>query len=460
MYQRNYYQNKQSASGRRVPKKILLSLFAIFLVFILFYSVDMFIYRGKIYPNILAMSQDIGRKNPEQARQQLQPVAERMISRSIVIKHENQEINVIPSKDLGASIDVEALVQKAYSIARNGNLWNRLRDRSNLFRKEYQLSDFLFFNKTSFEDFNSNLQSQFEQVPENAVLDSGRIIPARIGLTIDRQELLFNIHQNMIDSVNTDRSQVIQVPVQLHQPEVTTSELLAQIGVKQPISTYETSLRDKEENTLYNIQKAAHQINGILLKPGEDFSFNRLIGTADQEDGYKKSTIIANGQFVSGYGGGVCQVSTTLYNAALLANLEIIERYNHSIYGDATNYVPLGRDAAIFYGYKDLKFRNSLEQQIAIFCEMKQDDLVVTMMGERSLDKVIKIISQDEKVHDYDVIEMKDENGTNSTNKVLQEGIPGYSIKTYRVIVDSDGEKIEFLSNDLYASVPRKVVVD
>lgn len=441
-------------------RTIVLSIIVFTLSLFLIYSVDLFIYREKIYPNVMVMGQEIGKMNKIQAKQILTPVTEKMLSNPIIIQHNGLEEKVVPQESLGASINIEQLINQAFSVARSGTLWHRLKERVSLIRQGYQMTGYLVFNKNSFEVFFSQLQSKIEQPPAEAVLKSGRIIPSRIGIQLDRQKLLLEMQRSITDSIKSDTASTVILPVNYQLPGFSTVELLAQIGVHQAISTYETSLQGKEENTLYNIQKASDEINGIILQPGDRFTFNQLIGPAEKEDGYKESTIIANGQFVSGYGGGVCQVSTTVYNAALLANLQIIERYNHSIYGDATNYVPLGRDAAIFYGYKDLRFRNALEQQIVIFCEIIENKLVAKILGERPLDKDIRIITQDEKIHDYDIVGIKRENSKYAENEVLQEGILGYSINTYRVIVDSQGERMEFISNDHYLSVPMKVVVD
>lgn len=421
---------------------------------------DLFFHRGKIYSNVIAISQEIGKMNRIQANQALSPVVERMVSKPLVISHNGLEMSLIPKEDLGASVNIEQLINEAYSVTRRGTLWNRLKERMVLLRQNYYLSGFLVLNKDKFDMFYTQLQSKIEQNPRDAELKSNRIIPSQLGIKIDRLKLLEQIQEKIIDSVHMETSSIIMLPVHYEEPTILTSELLAQIGVYETISTFETSLQGKEENTRYNIQKSSEQINGILLRPGESFSFNQLVGPAEKEDGYKESTIIVNGQFVNGYGGGVCQVSTTLYNAVLLANLQVIERYHHSIYGDATDYVPLGRDAAIFFGYKDLKFRNSLAQQIVIFSEIKGDKLVASIYGEKALDKRIKIITQDKRVHDFEIIKIRQEHNRDLENKILQEGIPGYSIKTYRVVIDAGKENIEFISHDNYISVPMKELVE
>jgi vancomycin resistance protein YoaR len=463
LYNRHYYHSKKPKNSSKILGKAFLILITLIVFFLLIYSIDSSIlYRGKIYPNVFALNQSIGGLKKDHAYQILQPVLDEIIVSPVLIDYKGWQLNVIPGENLGLFIDTEKLFNEAYSIGRKGTFLSKIKERTSLIRNAYQLRPSIKLNENIFESFYHELQIAVEQPSRDASFASERIIPARIGIKIDREHLLKDIENSIINSAQYDNPIIINLPVHYQEPEVSTKEILARIGVSETLSSYETSLLGKEKNTLYNIEKSAEEINGIIVKPGEVVSFNRLIGPADKGDGYKESTIIANGQFVSGYGGGVCQVSTTLYNAALLANLQIIERYNHSIYGKPTSYVSLGQDAAVFYGYKDLKFKNSLDQQIVIFSEVKTDRLIVTIWGEKMLDKEIRIINQDLTTYDYDVIEIKrEEQGTgNFASNVLQEGIPGYSVKTYRIIIDSSGEKMEFLSDDRYISVPAKIFID
>ncbi len=354
------------------------------------------------------------------------------------------------------------MINEAYSIGRRGSLFFRIKERLSLAKNNYYINPVIKFEENDVKSFFNGLKLNVEKSCEDAYSTSDRITPARIGIEIDREQLLRDIEKSMISSIDSEGPTVVSLPVSYHDPDVSTIDILNQSGFFQTISNYKTSLSGKEENTLYNIQKAAEEINGVIINPGEILSFNKIVGPAEKEDGYKESTIIANGQFVNGYGGGVCQVSTTLYNAAILANLQIVERYNHSIYDKPTNYVPLGQDAAVFFGYKDLKIKNSLDQRIVVFTEIKSNNLSVTIWGEKMLGKEIKIITQDLKTYDYDVLEVTRENVNifNFDNNVIQEGVPGYSIKTYRIILDSSGERMEFLSEDRYGSIPEKVLVD
>jgi len=421
----------------------------------------MLVHKGKNYSNVYAFEQDIGKLNKEQSEKVLSPIAQKLLNTPIRIKFDNYTKTIIPKDDLGATIDLAGLTNKAYAIGRQGNLWQRISDRLSLLRKSHRVNSYLDFNDSDYNALINLLKSEIEQPARDAYLEANRIVPSQVGIEIKKQELYEEINNNIFESIDAESTEVlVELPVSYDYPDVLTDNLLVEMGISKLISSFETSLQGKEENTLFNIKKASDQINGILLKPGDNFLFNQLVGPAEKEDGYKESTIIVNGQYTSGYGGGVCQISTTLYNAVLLANLQIIERYNHSIYGDATNYVPLGRDAAIFYGFKDLRFKNSLEQTIVIFSDIKEDRLITSIYGEKELSKNIEIVTRDEEVLDYDVMEVKRQNMEYIEDKVLQEGVPGYTIKTYRIIRDNQSEHMEFISNDQYLSVPMKIIVE
>ncbi len=128
---------------------------------------------------------------------------------------------------------------------------------------------------------------------------------------------------------------------------------------------YSFSTRFDEGNTArtHNIKLACEKINGVTLKSGEVFSFNATVGARTAERGFKQAKIIEDGKFVKGFGGGVCQVSTTLYNCALLSGLKICEQHAHSL---AVGYVPLSRDAMVSGSYCDLKFKNNRKSKIYI----------------------------------------------------------------------------------------------
>ena len=444
------YYSKKNNKGK--IRKILLYLIIIVVAVSLVDAVDIYRNRGKILPGVSAFGVELGGLKREEAREILQPIAAKIIDSPRILVFEDKEFKFIPHKELDAFIDLNRVVENTYAIARTGNIFKRIKDRIVVWRKGYEVPFRAEFNLQKFEDFQNRISSRINRSPGDAYLEGNRLIESRIGVKLDLEKFREEIAESL-KSLD-EKKYVLNIPVITVEPKITTQNILTELAINGELGRYSTSLENKEENTIYNIRLASEVINGILVKPQEIFSFNKYVGPAEKADGYKEGTIIANGVFVNGYGGGICQVSSTLYNAVLLANLPIVERYNHSVYGEATKYVPLGQDAAIFYGFKDLKFKNNSDHVIVIFSKVFRDTIQVSIFGGNE-DKVeVEIISKDKKVIDYQIIREKDSKLEAGQKRVVQEGVPGYQIKTYRIVRKDGEEKIEFLAEDTYKSVP------
>ncbi len=143
------------------------------------------------------------------------------------------------------------------------------------------------------------------------------------------------------------------------------------------IASYSSTLYDNQESRVFNISKACSSLNGKVIKSGEEFSFNNTIGPMGEENGFKKATgFDSNGKLIQISGGGMCQVSSTLYNVALLSNLEITERHAHS---RRVSYVPIDKDATIYYPTLDLKFINNTPNDLKITAENDNYSVTIRM---------------------------------------------------------------------------------
>lgn len=443
-----YYSKKKN---RGKIRKILLYLIIIIVVLSLVDAVDIYINRSKMLPGVSAFGVELEGLKKEETRDILQPIASKMIDSPRILVFEDKEFKFIPHKELDAFIDLNRVAEETYAIARTGSVFKRIKDRIVVWRQGYEVPFQAEFNPQKFEDFQNKISSLINRMPRDAYVKGNRIIESRTGVKLDLEKFKEEITES-INSLNEEKY-LFNLPVITVDPKITTQNILKDLAISGELGTYSTSLESKEENTIYNIKLSSEVINGILVKPQEIFSFNKYVGPAEKADGYKESTIIANGIFVNGYGGGICQVSSTLYNAILLANLPIVERYNHSVYGDATRYVPLGQDAAVFYGLKNLRFKNNSDNVIVIFSKVFRDTLQVSIFGGNEDKAEVEIISKDKKVIDYQIIREKDSKLEAGQEMVVQEGVPGYQIKTYRIVRKDGEEKIEFLAEDTYKSV-------
>ncbi len=148
------------------------------------------------------------------------------------------------------------------------------------------------------------------------------------------------------------------------------------------ISSFSTSLADQDDSVKKNISLACDRINGLVLKPGEIFSFNNTVGEGSIKNGFATGRVLYRDEIRYEPGGGLCQVSSTIFNALLLASCKIIERHRHF---QPVTYVPFGLDATIKYGKKDLRMKNLLDQNLYINSTMNDKSLIIIIKGDRKL---------------------------------------------------------------------------
>ena len=168
-----------------------------------------------------------------------------------------------------------------------------------------------------------------------------------------------------------------EIPLDITKPDITTDKL-GEEAFPEKLSSFSTRYDASNINRSTNIELSSSAINGKILLPGEQFSFNGVVGPRTKAKGYQMAGAYAAGELIETYGGGVCQVSSTIYNAVLYANLEIVERTNHS---SVVSYVDCGRDATVSYGSKDFKFKNPREYAIKLKAHASNGILTVEIWG-------------------------------------------------------------------------------
>lgn len=220
---------------------------------------------------------------------------------------------------------------------------------------------------------------------------------------------------------------------------------------KQPLgepclAKYSTDLKSRTRNQRHNAVLAAQFLDGSVIGPGETLSFNKAVGSWSRDVGYRKAPVSYNGQLIPSWGGGVCQTSTTLYNAALLAGLQIVERSPHRF---ATGYCPPGRDAAVAFGGIDLKLKNPYEFPVRISTRTEHGALSVALYGLRSVAKQ-KVFTE---IRDLTAPATFVANRERSRGHVRNSGKAGYEVATYR----TTSGKRELISVDTYPVVHRIV---
>ncbi len=203
-----------------------------------------------------------------------------------------------------------------------------------------------------------------------------------------------------------------------------------------------------------NLRIAAGKCDGLILAPGAEFNFDKAVGPRVSKNGFKMAGVISNGRVIPGMGGGVCQVSTTLYRAALLSNVKITERHNHSIY-EGIPYADRGLDAAIAWGSKNFRFVNTLGVPLLISCRGGNGRVHVAFHApSKPFDQVV-VATRNEKAIRFPVQKKKNARLKSGEKRIVRPGVTGYTIDAYRIVTSGGMSREEKLSSDNYLMFPQ-----
>jgi len=275
--------------------------------------------------------------------------------------------------------------------------------------------------------------------------------PAESGWAADLDKLISDIQKVPLSDVPY-RLGIPMVEV----PASVTTEAVRSLAFDTVIGECTTKFAVTEKNRSANLTVAAKALDRKVIGPGETFSFNDTVGPRESGTGYKDAYVIINGKYVQGTGGGVCQVSSTLFNAVLLGNLEIVERMPHAV---AVSYVPQGQDATVNYPNIDFKFKNNTASLIYLRTEITPGILTLRIWGKKT-DKSVRIERQVEKEVAYKTEKRLDPKLASGRIVQEQAGTKGITVNTWRVIRDGTGnETKQFLSRDVYDPVKRILCV-
>ena len=246
------------------------------------------------------------------------------------------------------------------------------------------------------------------------------------------------------------------IPLKVTKPSKTT-DMLGEEAFPDRLATYSTTYDPSNYNRTTNLRLSTAKISGVVLMPGEEFSYNKTLGKRTAASGYKPAAAYVGGKVVNEYGGGICQTSSTLYNSVLLANLEVTSRTNHCY---VSSYVPVSRDATVSWGTLDFKFKNNRKYPIKIRAYCSNGIVKVDILGVKQDDDCeIVIESKVTASIKYSTQYEEDSSFENGKEKVIQNGVNGCVGEAYKVI-KKDGKIISrtLISRDRYSSKPKIVV--
>lgn len=248
----------------------------------------------------------------------------------------------------------------------------------------------------------------------------------------------------------TDEGVQFTIDLIITLPQVTTEQVLKDL-FKEEIATFTSYYKTSEVQRTENVRLSAEFINGTILMPGQEFSYNTVVGERSLDRGFQVAKVYQSGKVVDGLGGGICQTSSTLYNAVLYADLEIVERRNHSL---PVSYVKLGRDATVVYGTTDFRFKNNQKTPIKIEAKASGGVLTVKILGFEPLAKNVTLETETVKVLPFTETIIEDTTIPVGSSQIVTKGSTGYVVKTYK-ITKENGVEIDrkLISTDTYAPI-------
>lgn len=403
---------------------------------------------GRIFPGVSIEGVPVGGLTPAEAAEALGPAVQAALSRTMVL-HLATEEAVFTHAELGLRPAAGAAVQRAFSIGREGWWWQRVATRLRLALGGASVPLRYELDRRALRRLIASLSREISPVPVDAevAVVRGQVIlvrPGRPGRSLDTEATVLRIAA-AITAGATDADAAVAVT----DPVFSTAEAEALRGVLARVTTVVAA----NPNRTYNIELAAFAVSGRLLPPGAVFSYNAAVGPRTQERGFRPAPVLIDGELVPGDGGGICQVSSTLYNVAVLADLEILRRANHS---RPVPYLPMGRDATVVYDTLDLRFRNTSGHHILLWAEVRGRELIVTAFGTPPAGRTVEIVTEAKEIEPPEGTVTKEDPELDEGTVVVRDPLPGYRVTTRRVVV-MDGIEVrrDVVGTSLYRPVPR-----
>ena len=399
-------------------------------------------FEGKIHKNIYVRDIDISNLTREEAKNKINKIIE---SNNSFILNLSENKYVFLKEDIDVDYNVDDLIETAYGIGRNEGIISNIKTIGNLRLGKKIILDYrITYDEKKLNKYLMELNKKIYKKPKNASIriNNGQIIitKEKNGYKLNKDKLKNTLVEKI---VNMDCSEEI-IPIITIKP-VYLYEDLSKIDTV--LGRFETYFNSQNYNRSTNIKLAASATTNILLNQGEVFSFNSNIQNSNISKYLKEAPVIINGKSEKGRGGGMCQVSSTIYNAALYSGMSIISVRNHSI---PSPYIEKGRDATVSGGIIDLKFKNNYKTPVYIYNQVMGNKIVCTIYGNKRDKQDIEIITEITDEINNRIIRKNSEKYDLGVKTIEQEGRKGYKVKTYRVYKNDFGNKSEYIGESYY----------
>jgi vancomycin resistance protein YoaR len=433
-------------------KKVLIIFGLLFVLTVTLFFVFPFYWRishrSSIFQNIYLEEIPIGGLSIKEAHTKITKIKAKKTFK-LYFKHQHWEF---AASKLGIKPDLQATVKKAYRYSRSPGIASNI-DLIGLFLSKQNLHASYSIDDDKLKGLLSNLSkiinrpaldAQIKAVPSKV-----RIEPEQTGYVLNKERSIKIIKLALKRGEWSSRLVVEKIPVKI------TSQQLKSLKITAHLSRFSTSFNPIDKNRLNNIILASEAIDNTIIQPNKVFSFNQVVGPRQTERGYKTATVIRNVNLSKGVGGGICQVATTLYNAALEAGLPIIERKVHSTFIKA---YPLGRDATVTEKRADLKIGNNTDGAILIKSQVINNKIIFDIYGYPDKRKNFFSKPVVTKYVPFRIIEKTNPDLPSGVKIVAQQGVAGRTVTLERYV--KRGKKLLFQEKITSRYLPRPEIIE
>lgn len=362
----------------------------------------------------------------------------------------------IPCASAGLTYDFNGSVWRAARVGRQGGIIRRFRDRQIAKDRGVNIPLTAHYNLASLKYVLVNgAKERFASPPKDArIIEKGGMLYKYREVAGTAIDIKATLHRAVVAPI-AEPAGMIDLPVVLSSasPRVTLADI---DPIDTELAAHTTTYHTYERSRSHNLIKAAEAVDGTLVKSGEEFSYNQIVGPRLKKTGYLDAKIFVNGKIEDGTGGGICQVSSTLYYAALLSGVKIKQRNHHSM---VVRYVPAGLDATVSYGALDFKFLNTLKFPIYIQMKAGGGRLSAKLYGAASDKKTVRIVRHVGRSIPYGFQTAVNLRMKPGSRRITERGINGCSVTVNRIIEEGGKKRVELVSNDRYQPHPALVQV-
>lgn len=444
-----------SAKTTRIVYSLLIA--TVIILPLVFFSSGFFASASeKVLPGIEVMGIDLGGLNKTEGLAKLAELEKNLRATRVVLRYQERSWPLLLN-EVGFDLNKEAIMEDALLTGRRGSLIQRWQERKQLEKEGFPLQPILEFDREKLAQRVKELTREITVEPKDATFNLGAndtvtILPGKDGVAVDADRL----EKDMITVVLSGEKPEVTLALVTVAPTQSTA-FIESMGINGLLASHTTRFDPAKVSRSYNVSVAAQALDELLIRPGHEVSFNKVVGPRSSEAGYKNAPVIVNNELVDGLGGGVCQVSTTLYNAILLANLEVVERTNHSL---PISYVPIGRDATVVYDAIDLKFRNNTESYLYLKSFVNGGQMTIKIYGNTAYKRDVAVNTWVTQEIEPKVVYENDPNLPKGEQVVKQEGAKGFKASAERVVkLNGVVEKKETLSASDYSPVNKVIAV-